>query len=560
MMGTNNKQRRGKAAATAAAILCLLLAASDGRAGIRHAQARSILNTIPGAGMVRELADELVGRLGETLDNTILRPVNEHLVGCLAGAGGACMERDPDADRSVVEIIRSRGFEAEEHHVTTRDGYILTVQRIINPLVSAEQRAKLKPVILQHGLMSSSVDWVINSVHVKPAKWPRDRSADNSSATGTGTTGTTGTTSTTSTTTTTTTGGLDDIADNDIGLLDELLGDGADDNSIEAHQRRQYDRQDGRLDLLGDEDSQEHPRALGFYLANEGYDVFLANSRGNIYGQRHVKMSSWNPKFWSFTFDEQIKYDLPDTASYIQQLTGHTKLGYVGHSQGTTMMFGLLADQPDYADVFEPIVMLAPVAYTANVVSPVKYFAVYTPLFQHVNMWFASSNVAVRYLAPLVCKPDMIKHEICANIFFLSCGFDEDELDIDRFSAYAGHMPSGTSVKNIAHWGQMVLSGRFAHFDHGILGNQAEYGQMRAPDYQLAKIRSKSLVLFTADNDWLASPKDVAKLRAELRVAPLAVHNITEDQPKWNHIDFVYGKHCGLFVNKRIVEAFHQFD
>jgi len=304
---------------------------------------------------------------------------------------------------------------------------------------------------------------------------------------------------------------------------------------------------------------QEHPRSLGFYLANRGYDVFLANSRGNIYGQRHVNMSSWLPKFWDFTFDEQIAYDLPATIGFVQRLTKKTKVGYVGHSQGTTMVFGLLADQPEYADILEPVVALAPVAYVAHCLSPVKYFAAYTPIFQHINMWFGSSNVAVRYLAPKVCSPKIIRKEICSNIIFLSTGFDEAEFNDSRADAYLSHMPSGTSVKNIAHWGQEVLSGQFAHFDHGILANQVKYGQASPPAYDLTKIRSKSIALFTAENDWLAAPKDVAKLKAELTVPLFKTVNISESIPSWNHIDFVYGKDCGRLVNTEIVNIFEHF-
>lgn len=40
---------------------------------------------------------------------------------------------DPDVDRTVPELIASRKFVCETHYVTTDDGYILTVHRIVNP-------------------------------------------------------------------------------------------------------------------------------------------------------------------------------------------------------------------------------------------------------------------------------------------------------------------------------------------------------------------------------------------------------------------------------------------
>lgn len=439
---------------------------------------------------------------------------------------------DPDKFRNVSEIIQARLFECQEYDVVTRDGYILTIQRIINPLVKADYRPKMKPVILQHGLMSSSADWVINSLNVKPDVFPRPAQPNK----------------------------REDIRPTEKLKERDNLED-QEENELESEVEDDDDDDDERPsnDDSRPWDTQEHPNGLGFYLANRGYDVFLSNSRGNIYGQRHVKMSKYDAKFWSFTFDEQIKYDLPDVISFVQKLTNHTKVGYVGHSQGTLMGFGLLSDQPDYADIIEPFVALAPVAYVSNTVTPAKFFSVWTPVLQGVNMCFATPNWVISYLGPIVCGPDWMKKEICANAMFLGTGFDWDQLDETRFDAYLGHQPAGTSVKNIAHYGQMVLSGRFAKFDHGILANKIKYDMTRAPDYKLGNIRSKSIALFVADNDWLAVPKDVAKLRRDLKVKPYAVFNITEEKPNWNHIDFVYGKDAGILINTKIEKVFEAF-
>lgn len=62
--------------------------------------------------------------------------------------------RDPDEFLNTSELARSKGYPAEEHDVTTQDGYILTVHRLPNPN---------KPVVfLQHGLLDASSSFVIN--------------------------------------------------------------------------------------------------------------------------------------------------------------------------------------------------------------------------------------------------------------------------------------------------------------------------------------------------------------------------------------------------------------
>ncbi|XP_015109465.1 lipase 3 [Diachasma alloeum] len=61
---------------------------------------------------------------------------------------------NPDMELSTPEMIRRAGYPAEAHTVETEDGYLLTIHRIPNKTGY--------PIFLQHGLMSSSADWVIS--------------------------------------------------------------------------------------------------------------------------------------------------------------------------------------------------------------------------------------------------------------------------------------------------------------------------------------------------------------------------------------------------------------
>ena len=60
----------------------------------------------------------------------------------------------------------------------------------------------------------------------------------------------------------------------------------------------------------------------------------------------------WEPadvEFWAFSWDEMAAFDLPASIDYILAATGASSLGYVGHSQGTTIGFAALSSQPDLA-------------------------------------------------------------------------------------------------------------------------------------------------------------------------------------------------------------------
>jgi len=68
--------------------------------------------------------------------------------------------RDPDESISTTNLIRSKGYLAEEHDVETKDGFILTMHRIISPTFKSKSQ---KPaVFLQHGLLDASSTWVVN--------------------------------------------------------------------------------------------------------------------------------------------------------------------------------------------------------------------------------------------------------------------------------------------------------------------------------------------------------------------------------------------------------------
>lgn len=66
----------------------------------------------------------------------------------------------PDEFLTPKKYIESRGYIAQIHHIITRDGYILQAHRIISPkFVTANRKA----VIIQHGLLLSSMVFITNS-------------------------------------------------------------------------------------------------------------------------------------------------------------------------------------------------------------------------------------------------------------------------------------------------------------------------------------------------------------------------------------------------------------
>lgn len=62
--------------------------------------------------------------------------------------------------------------------------------------------------------------------------------------------------------------------------------------------------------------------------------------------------------------------------------TTDNDLIYIGHSMGTTMMFALLSEKPDFNDKLKAMFALAPVAYMSHVKSPIRLLAPFSKDFE----------------------------------------------------------------------------------------------------------------------------------------------------------------------------------
>ncbi|XP_011865308.1 PREDICTED: lipase 3-like, partial [Vollenhovia emeryi] len=100
-----------------------------------------------------------------------------------------------------------------------------------------------------------------------------------------------------------------------------------------------------------------------FLLADQGYDVWVGNMRGNSYCRSHVNMTIYDPKFWQYSFHEGGTKDLPVMLSYILNYTRQKDLYYIGHSMGTTSLFALLSSKPEYNMKLKVAICLGPAAF-----------------------------------------------------------------------------------------------------------------------------------------------------------------------------------------------------
>lgn len=284
-------------------------------------------------------------------------------------------------------------------------------------------------------------------------------------------------------------------------------------------------------DAFGHINSSIPSRNIAFTLAKEGYDVWLPNIRGNGVSNQHKWLDPFSGQFWDFSFDEIIKYDIPAIIAYILRVTSRASLGYIGHSQGTLIMFGLLSHQPQYADIVKPFIALAPVAYVSAIkglipaLLPLRHViaAVGGPLKGKPDN--STGPAGLCKVVPPACQ-------LVANS--LAGGFGSYQLDQSRLDVYIKNEPFTTSAKTVAHYAFNYMRKQFACYSpDGLTGSL-----LPTCLYNLGNIVSKDIALISGSKDELADADDVNTLRRSLRV-PLLVDQAIEG---WGHLDLIWGR------------------
>ncbi|XP_063382174.1 lipase 3-like [Cydia fagiglandana] len=303
--------------------------------------------------------------------------------------------------------------------------------------------------------------------------------------------------------------------------------------------------------------------AFAYILAENGYDVWMGNARGNYYSRNHTILNPDTvPTFWNFSWDEIGNIDLPTMINYVLMHTGKERLHYVGHSQGTTAFFVMGSLRPEYNEKIISMHALAPVAYMANSGSQfIKAISELTnPLYTLARMIglgeFLPNNEILTWAGQALCREEVRFQKICSNMLFLMGGWNEDQHNATMVPVKLGHTPAGASVKQFAHYGQSMSEGQFRRFDYGSLGNRLIYGTTNPPGYDLSKVTSP-VFLHYSPADALADVRDVDRLFAEL-ARPVGKFRIPDYH--FGHLDFIWGIDANIYVYERVINLIRAMD
>ncbi|XP_025265031.1 LOW QUALITY PROTEIN: lipase 3 [Camponotus floridanus] len=259
-------------------------------------------------------------------------------------------------------------------------------------------------------------------------------------------------------------------------------------------------------------------KALAYILADEGYDVWLGNFRGNTYSKAHISLSPLNSTFWNFSF------------------------------------FTMASERPKISKMVQMMIALAPAVFIKHMRSPAQYLKLFRSEIETVMRLFFHDeflqNDFVRFLLKKICLQN-INRESCSNFMFIIWGDDYEQFNNTLLPVILNHFPTSASTKTLLHYAQIFDSDKFRKFDYGRVKNLLIYNSMDPPNYNLSNTTAVPIALFYADNDWLIDTEDVKRL---YHLLPNVVDMYDVPWSKFNHFDFMWAKDASKLVYDRIIK------
>ncbi|XP_054799171.1 triacylglycerol lipase 2-like isoform X3 [Prosopis cineraria] len=363
-------------------------------------------------------------------------------------------------DGICSSMVNTQGYACEEHLVTTRDGYILSMQRIPVGQSGGSQRNR-PPVLLQHGLFMDGITWLL----LPPS------------------------------------------------------------------------------------------RSLAFLLADNGFDVWLSNTRGTKYSRQHSSLATNGSAYWNWSWDELVAYDLPATIQYVHHLT-RQKLHYIGHSQGTLIALAAFS-KFKLSNMLSSAALLSPIAYVNQMTSPLARNAAENFIAESlyklgVFEFNLRGDAVIKFLEDLCKKPAIDCTNLLTSFTGPNCCVNPSIVNI-----FLEHEPQSTATKNTVHLSQMIRQGTIAMYDYeNKVENIKHYGQPLPPVYDISRIPN-DLPLFISYGgaDALSDVRDVRRL-LEILDGHHDDKLVVQYRDDYAHADYVMGQNAKQDIYDPLISFF----
>ncbi|XP_055600175.1 lipase 1-like [Uranotaenia lowii] len=241
-------------------------------------------------------------------------------------------------------------------------------------------------------------------------------------------------------------------------------------------------------------------------LLQAGYEVWLGNSRASPENAGHTRFSNTSDSYWDFSFHEIGYYDMPALIDAALVTSGHKKLHLIAYSEGATSSMVLLSENPKYNAKISSINLIAPAVYMGN--SRYSFIAHLYPQISH-----------------------LIPALLASNPF------------------------SGSSRKQLEHYRQLIVSGRFQKYNKRFQFQNHRFRSSSDEEYNLGRVTVSPIMIHFGLRDDVVNPTDVRNLGRDLKrlLGPQRVQ--MKPYETFRHTDFVSRAEASQLVYPVIVRS-----
>ena len=279
---------------------------------------------------------------------------------------------------------------------------------------------------------------------------------------------------------------------------------------------------------------QMEKNSLPFLLVEQGYDVWLGNSRGTIFSLDHISKNykKANGDYWDFSMDENVIYDLPASIEYVKQVTGATKINYIGHSQGTTIFFMLYMHNPSYIESsinkFIGLGTVPNIAYSKSL--PMFILDKIYEVLKMVKPLTKAIGFSDNQRSILSGACEKAPH-LCLNAFEkLASIIPTNRAKIERLFPFLYYYPGGTSSNTVFHWSQIYKEKKLVYFNKDY-DDESEVKEYDTKSIKKWKIKS---LIQRSTGDTFSSFDDVTEFYETIENKSLVK---LLDIPNYGHTD-----------------------
>ncbi|KAJ8922165.1 hypothetical protein NQ315_004100 [Exocentrus adspersus] len=300
-------------------------------------------------------------------------------------------------------------------------------------------------------------------------------------------------------------------------------------------------------------------KAISYYMADRGFDVWLLNTRGSRHSRKHTTLNpDTDKKYWDFGWHEVAVSDTPSAIDYILKVTNKTKLFYFGHSQGSTSYFAFASERPEYNSKINIAVNSAPSCLLGDVQNLVRLMGKHSSLIQELGNILNLHEIFPRGYTELLnlvlktlCSEMTFFVDLCYAILYFGNVYGDMEPTTPQF--VFSKAPGHCSLKQLLHYFQIVYSGK--QYDYGVEGNLRMYGTKSPPLYSFSNMTAP-IALFYASEDNICPSKGVERLA---KLLPNLAMRYKVPSNTFGHVDFIFGKRVGRLVNEPVYQLFKKY-